>query len=136
MDSGQTLVKTSCFFFIVQCCDLSHKKKIITRLLQKRCQDWQKKQTKNSSNYSIQFKKQGRSIIIHYQISLLFWKSAILKRRRWKKDIITEKSHSLCYFTPSKKQGRRNFWANAHCQFSEYLFTFIFLESKSRKKDQ
>ena len=31
MNSGQILVKTSCFFFIVQCCDLSHKKK---RLLQ------------------------------------------------------------------------------------------------------
>jgi len=29
-----------------------------------------------------------------------------------KKDIITKNSHSLCYFTPSKKQGRRNFWAN------------------------
>ena len=29
MDSGQTLVKTSWFFFIVQCCDLSHKKRLL-----------------------------------------------------------------------------------------------------------
>ena len=78
-------------------------------------------------------KKQGRSIIIHYQISLLFWKSAILKRRRWiKKDIITKNSHSLCYFTPSKKQGRRNFWANGLIGPS-YILS---LPEKMEKTDQ
>lgn len=29
-----------------------------------------------------------------------------------KRHIIIKNSHSLCYFTPSKRQGRRNSWVN------------------------
>jgi len=48
-----------------------------------------------------------------------------------KRHIIIKNSHSLCYFTPSKRQGRRNSWVNGLIGPPKF---YHYQKKKKRKK--